>query len=95
MVGRNFTCTDLRKITRITAVIASDDDSQIEVGVIKERLDRVLAVLGCTADSVECTVMFINRLLAVTVSHRLPYQLPNFKRFRHEHSRLVGQSNAG
>ncbi len=58
------------KIAGIAAVIAADDDHQVDRLVLQQRDDRVLPVLGGAADGVERAEPRRELLGAVAVGHR-------------------------
>ena len=89
---------DPGEVAGVAAVVAPDDDHQVErlrpLGrVVEQRDDRVLALLRRAADGVERAEVAGELGLSVPVRHRRPQHFADLERLGHEHGRLVGAAD--
>ncbi len=92
MEGPHPVGADPRQIARIAAVVAANDQHEVEALLIEQRQHGILPLLRRAADRVERPEVVRERV-AIPVGHGLAEHLANRQRFRHQHGRLVGAAH--
>ena len=91
--GRHLFRTDSGEIAGVAAVVAANDDHQIDRLLGQQLDDGVLPVLGGAADGVERPETNGQLGLAVARSHRRPEHFADFHRLGAQHRGLVGAAD--
>ena len=94
MEGRSGGAADAGQIARIAAVIAANDQHQIDGLLTEQRDDRVLPILRRAAYGIEGLKMFGKRRLPVAIDHCGLQHVADFERLGHQHGGLIGESDA-
>jgi hypothetical protein len=94
VIARQPGPADPRQVLGVAAVVAADDEHQVEVLLVEQLHDGILSILRRAADRVERPEMIGERLVAIPVPHRPPEELLDLERFRHQHGGLVRETDA-
>ena len=85
---------DAGEVGGVAAVIAANDDHQVDRVFAQQRDNGVLTILSGAADRVEGLVSLGQFRFAIAVGHRRANHVANLQRLGHQHRRLIGEADA-